>query len=149
MPDTMPDVTQRCGGVNMPVRYSLYGVDRSATYLKDARKGSSENVPNRAHRVTMDAGVRFGRLAHRGLPGETEEALEHVCEWLKRISIYARQVSLGDAGQDFLKRGIEERCYPQRVDTWVALDEQALVQRGFLNAMVCRNRLRELPAYLR
>lgn len=114
----------------------LYGVESLGNnILKTARKGSSENVTNRAQRVTLDAGVRFGGLLIVGLPGETEESLEHVCEWAETYKHITRVKYLSAMpGTTVYNEALKNGVIRSEVEhlRWLSI-EQALVQDEFLN----------------
>jgi len=114
----------------------LYGVESLGTsVLKTARKGNTENVTNRAMRKTWDAGVRFGGLLIVGLPGETEESLDHACEWAEEHKHITRVKYLSAMpGTTVYQQGLKSGIIRSEVDhlRWLSI-EQALVQDEFLN----------------
>jgi anaerobic magnesium-protoporphyrin IX monomethyl ester cyclase len=114
----------------------LYGVESLGTnILKTARKGNSENGTLRAMRVTEEAGVRFGGLLIVGLPGETEESLDHACEWAE-INQHITRVKYLSAmpGTTVYEQGVKTGIIRSEADhlRWLSI-EQALVQDEFLN----------------
>ena len=114
----------------------LYGVESLGTsVLKTARKGNTENVTNRAMRKTWDAGVRFGGLLIVGLPGETEESLDHACSWAEEHKHITRVKYLSAMpGTTVYQQGLKNGVIRSEVDhlRWLSI-EQALVQDEFLN----------------
>jgi anaerobic magnesium-protoporphyrin IX monomethyl ester cyclase len=114
----------------------LYGVESLGTnILKTARKGNSENGTMRAMRVTQEAGVRFGGLLIVGLPGETEESLNHACEWSEENQHITRVKYLSAMpGTTVYEQGVKTGIIKSEADhlRWLSI-EQALVQDEFLN----------------
>ena len=114
----------------------LYGVESlGANVLKEARKGNSENLSVRAMRQTWDAGVRFGALLIVGLPGETEETLDHCAQWAEEHNHVTRVKYLSAMpGTTVYSQGIQEGIIKSEVDhlNWLSI-EQALHQDEFLN----------------
>jgi radical SAM superfamily enzyme YgiQ (UPF0313 family) len=114
----------------------LYGVESLGTnILKTARKGNSENVSNNAMWRTWDAGVRFGGLLIVGLPGETEESLDHAARWAEEHKHITRVKYLSAMpGTTVYQQGVRDGVIRSEVDhlRWLAI-EQALVQDEFLN----------------
>lgn len=114
----------------------LYGVESlNAGILKQARKGSSENITLRAMYNTFDAGVRFGGLLIVGLPGETAESLEHACEWAEEHQHITRVKYLSAMpGTSVYREGLSSGIIRGEVEhlRWLAT-EQALVHDEFLN----------------
>jgi anaerobic magnesium-protoporphyrin IX monomethyl ester cyclase len=115
---------------------ALYGVESlGAAALKEARKGNTENITIKAMRTTWDAGFRFGGLTIVGLPGETEESLNHMCEWAEESRHITRVKYLSAMpGTTVYNQGIEQGMLKSEVDhlNWLSI-EQALVQDEFLN----------------
>lgn len=114
----------------------LYGVESlGGDILKTARKGNNENISNRAMWLTWDAGLRFGGLIIVGLPGETEESLNHVAEWSEKYQHITRVKYLSAMpGTTIYKQGLDQGVLRSEVDhlRWLSI-EQALVQDEFLN----------------
>lgn len=114
----------------------LYGVESlGGEILKTARKGNTENVTNRAMWHTWDAGVRFGGLLIVGLPGETEESLEHACEWAETHRHITRVKYLSAMpGTTVYNQAVANGIIRTEIDhlEWLSI-EQALVQDEFLN----------------
>lgn len=114
----------------------LYGVESLGTnILKTARKGNSENGTLRAMRVTEEAGVRFGGLLIVGLPGETEESLNHASEWSEENQHITRVKYLSAMpGTTIYEQGVRTGIIRSEADhlRWLSI-EQALVQDEFLN----------------
>ncbi|HWS52961.1 MAG TPA: radical SAM protein [Pyrinomonadaceae bacterium] len=135
----------RCADVDLEVTSAmkgagadiiLYGVESLGTgILKAARKGNSENGTMRAMRVTQEAGVRFGGLLIVGLPGETEESLNHACEWAEENKHITRVKYLSAMpGTSVYSQAVRDGIIRSEVDhvRWLSI-EQALVQDEFLN----------------
>jgi anaerobic magnesium-protoporphyrin IX monomethyl ester cyclase len=114
----------------------LYGVESlSPEVLKAARKGSAENLVIRAMRNTWDAGLRFGGLTIVGLPGETEESLDHMCKWAEENRHITRVKYLSAMpGTSVYNDGIRQKIIRSEVEhlRWLSI-EQALVHDEFLN----------------
>lgn len=114
----------------------LYGVESlSGQILKQARKGSTENITLKAMHHTFDAGVRFGGLMIVGLPGETEESLNHACEWAEEHTHLTRVKYLSAMpGTTVYREGLENGIIKSEVEhlRWLSV-EQALVHDEFLN----------------
>jgi anaerobic magnesium-protoporphyrin IX monomethyl ester cyclase len=114
----------------------LYGVESLGTnILKTARKGNTENLSNRAMFSTWDAGIRFGGLLIVGLPGETEESLDHACQWAEQYKHITRVKYLSAMpGTSVYQQGLQTGIIRSEVDhlRWLSI-EQALVQDEFLN----------------
>ncbi len=115
---------------------ALYGVESlGKDILKTARKGNSENITVKAMHNTWDAGVRFGGLMIVGLPGETEESLEHACQWAEENQHITRVKYLSAMpGTTVYKQGVQTGHIRSEIDhlNWLSI-EQALVQDEFLN----------------
>jgi radical SAM superfamily enzyme YgiQ (UPF0313 family) len=114
----------------------LYGVESLGTnILKTARKGNSENGTLRAMRATEEGGARFGGLLIVGLPGETEESLNHACEWAEENQHITRVKYLSAMpGTTIYEQGVRDGIIRSEADhlRWLSI-EQALVQDEFLN----------------
>jgi anaerobic magnesium-protoporphyrin IX monomethyl ester cyclase len=114
----------------------LYGVESlSPDVLKAARKGSAEHIVLRAMRATQEAGLRFGGLTIVGLPGETEESLDHMCDWAEENQHITRVKYLSampgtSVYTDGLKKGIIRTELEHM--RWLST-EQALVHDEYLN----------------
>ncbi len=114
----------------------LYGVESlGKNILKEARKGNTENITLRAQRRTYDAGIRFGGLLIVGLPGETDESMEHMCQWQEESQDLTRVKYLSAMpGTTIYQQGIADGLIKGEVDhlNWLSI-EQALHQDEFLN----------------
>ncbi len=114
----------------------LFGVESlSPEVQKEARKGYTENLILRTVKNTQAAGIVFGGLTIVGLPGETEESLEHLCEWAEETQSITRVKYLSampgtNIYSDGLKRGII-RSEVEHL-RWLST-EQAMVHDEFLN----------------
>jgi radical SAM superfamily enzyme YgiQ (UPF0313 family) len=115
---------------------ALYGVESlGADILKEARKGNTENISIRAMQKTWDAGIRFGALLIVGLPGETEESLDHVCKWAEENNHVTRVKYLSAMpGTTVYSQGVRDGIIKSEVDhlNWLSI-EQALHEDEFLN----------------
>lgn len=115
---------------------ALFGVESlNPGILKQARKGSSEHLASRAMHLSWDAGVRFGGLMIVGLPGETEESLEHACQWAEQHNSITRVKYLSAMpGTTVYFDGLRKGIIKSEVEhlRWLSV-EQALVQDEFLN----------------
>ncbi|MCX2924099.1 B12-binding domain-containing radical SAM protein [Streptomyces sp. NEAU-W12] len=125
----------------------LYGVESLGTdVLREARKGSSENLTVRAMRTTFDAGVRFGSLLIVGLPNESEESLNHMVEFAETYNHVTRVKYLSAMpGTTVYKQAIGSGMIRSEIDhlNWLSV-EQALHEDEFLNVsglpeQVCRD----------
>jgi radical SAM superfamily enzyme YgiQ (UPF0313 family) len=114
----------------------LYGVESlTPAALKDARKGSTETLADRAMRQTQEAGMRFGGLMIVGLPGETEESLDHMARWSEKHRSITRVKYLSAMpGTTVYQQGIGTNLIRSEVDhlRWLAI-EQALERDEYLN----------------
>lgn len=114
----------------------LYGVESlGADVLKEARKGNTENITIRAMRATWDAGIRFGGLLIVGLPGETEETLDHACTWAEENNHITRVKYLSlMPGTTVYAQAIERGLIRSERDhlDWLSI-EQALHEDEFVN----------------
>ncbi|GAA2405204.1 hypothetical protein GCM10010191_11270 [Actinomadura vinacea] len=125
----------------------LYGVESlGSEVLREARKGSSENLTVRAMRTTFDAGVRFGSLLIVGLPGESEESLRHMVEFAETYNHVTRVKYLSAMpGTTVYQQAVSSGLIRSEVDhlNWLSV-EQALHEDEFLNVsglpeQVCRD----------
>ncbi|GHH88685.1 hypothetical protein GCM10018793_69210 [Streptomyces sulfonofaciens] len=125
----------------------LYGVESLGTdVLREARKGSSENLTVRAMRTTFDAGVRFGSLLIVGLPNESEESLGHMVEFAETYNHVTRVKYLSAMpGTTIYKNALASGQIRSEIDhlNWLSV-EQALHEDEFLNVSglsekVCRD----------
>ncbi|MEU4656415.1 radical SAM protein [Streptomyces sp. NPDC023723] len=125
----------------------LYGVESlGSDVLREARKGSSENLTVRAMRTTFDAGVRFGSLLIVGLPNESEESLNHMVEFAETYNHVTRVKYLSAMpGTTVYKQAIGSGLIRSEIDhlNWLSV-EQALHEDEFLNVSglpeaVCRD----------
>lgn len=114
----------------------LYGVESlSKDVLKEARKGSTENLVIKAMRNTWDAGLRYGGLTIVGLPGETEESLDHMCTWAEEHQHITRVKYLSAMpGTTVYKQGLRDGVIRSEVEhlRWLSTEE-ALERDEFLN----------------
>ena len=115
---------------------ALFGVESLAkNVLKTARKGSTENLTMRSMRNAWDAGIRWGGLTIVGLPGETEESLDHMCSWAEEHNHITRVKYLSlMPGTTVYKQGVDNRHIRSEVDhlNWLSI-EQALHEDEFIN----------------
>ncbi len=115
---------------------ALYGVESlGKNVLKEARKGNTENLTVRAQRLTYEAGVRFGGLTIVGLPGETEETLDHMCRWAEEYGHITRVKYLSlMPGTTVYRNAEREGLIRSRIDhlNWLSI-EQALYEDEFIN----------------
>ncbi len=114
----------------------LYGVESLGKgILKQARKGNTENITQRAMWQTWDAGVRFGGLLIVGLPGEDAESLEHACEWAEEHKHITRVKYLSAMpGTTVYSQGVAQgymRSEEEHLE-WLSI-EQGIWQDEFLN----------------
>ncbi|HXT00536.1 MAG TPA: radical SAM protein [Elusimicrobiota bacterium] len=114
----------------------LYGVESlSPEVLKAARKGSAEHIVLRAMKATQEAGLRFGGLTIVGLPGETQESLDHMCEWAEEHHHITRVKYLSAMpGTSVYTDGLKSGIIRSEVEhmRWLST-EQALVHDEYLN----------------
>lgn len=115
---------------------ALYGVETlTPAVLKEARKGSTEHIVMKAMKNTWDGGVRYGGLTIVGLPGETEESLDHMCGWAEENQHITRVKYLSAMpGTTVYKQGLESGVIRSEVEhlRWLSV-EQALERDEFLN----------------
>ena len=115
---------------------ALYGVESLGTQvLKEARKGNTENLTVRAQRVSEEAGVRFGGLTIVGLQNETEESLDHMCQWAEENNHITRVKYLSlMPGTTVYQNGAKEGLIKSEIDhlNWLSI-EQALEEDEFIN----------------
>ncbi|GGX13827.1 B12-binding domain-containing radical SAM protein [Streptomyces lomondensis] len=125
----------------------LYGVESlGKEVLREARKGSSENLTIRAMNTTFDAGVRFGALLIVGLPNESEESLGHMVEFAETYNHVTRVKYLSAMpGTTVYQQSVASGMIRSEVDhlNWLSI-EQALHEDEFLNVsglpeQVCRD----------
>ncbi|MBM4392755.1 MAG: radical SAM protein [Deltaproteobacteria bacterium] len=132
--DVDAEVTRAMGTSGCDI--ALYGVESlTPAALKQARKGSTENLVERAMRNTWDAGVRYGALTIVGLPGETEESLDHMCSWAERHNHVTRVKYLSAMpGTTVYEQAVRSGQIRSEVEhlRWLAV-EQALERDEFLN----------------
>lgn len=114
----------------------LYGVESlGSEVLREARKGSTENLTVRAMRTTFDAGVRFGSLLIVGLPQESEESLNHMIEFAESHNHVTRVKYLSAMpGTTIYQQAIQSGLIRSEIDhlNWLSV-EQALHEDEFLN----------------
>ncbi len=132
--DVDAEVTKAMGTAGCDI--ALYGVESlTPAALKEARKGSTENLVERAMRNTWDAGVRYGALTIVGLPGETEESLDHMASWAERNNHVTRVKYLSAMpGTTVYEQAVRSGQIRSEVEhlRWLAV-EQALERDEFLN----------------
>lgn len=114
----------------------LYGVESlGKDVLREARKGSSENLTVRAMHTTFDAGVRFGSLLIVGLPNENEESLGHMVEFAETYNHVTRVKYLSAMpGTTVYQQAVASKTIRSEIDhlNWLSV-EQALHEDEFLN----------------
>ncbi|WP_055494258.1 B12-binding domain-containing radical SAM protein [Streptomyces sp. TP-A0356] len=114
----------------------LYGVESlGSEVLREARKGSSENLTVRAMRTTFDGGVRFGSLLIVGLPNESEESLNHMVDFAESYNHVTRVKYLSAMpGTTVYKQALGSGLIRSEIDhlNWLSV-EQALHEDEFLN----------------
>jgi radical SAM superfamily enzyme YgiQ (UPF0313 family) len=129
-PETL--AAMRAAGCDM----ILFGVESlSPDVQKAARKGYTESLVHRTRQHTQEAGIVFGGLTIVGLPGETEESLDHLCRWAEEIQSMVRVKYLAalpgtEIYYSSLKKGIIRGELEHL--RWLST-EQALVHDEFLN----------------
>lgn len=115
---------------------ALFGVESLGTQvLKEARKGNTENLTIRAQRLSEEAGFRFGGLTIVGLQNETEESLDHMCQWAEENNHITRVKYLSlMPGTTVYTDGVKNGLIKSEIDhlNWLSI-EQALHQDEFLN----------------
>jgi anaerobic magnesium-protoporphyrin IX monomethyl ester cyclase len=115
---------------------ALFGVESlGSQVLKEARKGNTENITIRAQRTVEDAGVRFGGLTIVGLQNETEESLDHMCQWAEENNHITRVKYLSlMPGTSVYNDGVRDGFLKSEIDhlNWLSI-EQALVEDEFIN----------------
>lgn len=125
----------------------LYGVESlGSEVLREARKGSSENLTIRAMRTTFEGGVRFGALLIVGLPNESEESLAHMVQFAETYNHVTRVKYLSAMpGTSVYQQALGQGLMRSEVDhlNWLSI-EQALHEDEFLNVSglperVCRD----------
>jgi anaerobic magnesium-protoporphyrin IX monomethyl ester cyclase len=130
----------------------LYGVESlGSEVLKEARKGSSENITVRAMHTTFDAGVRFGALLIVGLPNENEESLRRMVDFAEQYNHVTRVKYLSAMpGTTVYRQAIQQGVMRSEVDhlNWLSI-EQALHEDEFLNVsglpeQACRDAYRAI-----
>lgn len=114
----------------------LYGVESlTPDVLKEARKGSTENLADRALRLTTDAGMRFGGLMIVGLQGESAESLDHMAKWSEKHRSITRVKYLSAMpGTTVYSQAIGSDLIHTEIEhlRWLSI-EQALERDEFLN----------------
>ena len=115
---------------------ALFGVESlGKDVLKEARKGNTENMTIRAQRTVQEAGVRFGGLTIVGLQNETEESLDHMCQWAEENNHITRVKYLSlMPGTTVYKDGVDNGLLRSEIDhlNWLSI-EQALHEDEFIN----------------
>lgn len=128
------EVTKAMGEAGCDI--ALYGVESlTPQVLKEARKGSTEHIVLKAMKNTWDAGVRYGGLTIVGLPGETEESLDHMCEWAEENNHITRVKYLSAMpGTTVYKQGLASGHIRSETEhlRWLSV-EQALERDEYLN----------------
>jgi MoaA/NifB/PqqE/SkfB family radical SAM enzyme len=128
------EVTTRMGETGCDI--GLFGVETlTPEVLKEARKGSTENLVFRAMRNAEEGGIRYGGLTIVGLPGETEESLDHMCGWAEEHNHITRVKYLSAMpGTTVYRQGLESGVIRSEVEhlRWLSV-EQALERDEFLN----------------
>jgi anaerobic magnesium-protoporphyrin IX monomethyl ester cyclase len=114
----------------------LYGVESlGSEVLREARKGSSENITVRAMRTTFENDVRFGALLIVGLPAESEESLHHMVNFAQEYNHVTRVKYLSAMpGTTIYQNALRDGLLRSEVDhlNWLSI-EQALYEDEFLN----------------
>jgi anaerobic magnesium-protoporphyrin IX monomethyl ester cyclase len=114
----------------------LFGVESlGASALKEARKPTTENISIRAMHRSMEAGIRFGTLFIVGLPGETEESLDHMCRFAEEYHHIVRVKYLSAMpGTSVYQNCLADGTIKDEVShlEWLST-EQALHEDEFLN----------------
>ncbi len=114
----------------------LFGVESlSPEVQKAARKGYTENLVLRTVRNTQEAGIVFGGLTIVGLPGETEESLNHLCDWAEETQSITRVKYLSAMpGTNVYTDGLKSGIIRSELEhlRWLST-EQAMVHDEFLN----------------
>ena len=114
----------------------LYGVESlGRDALKEARKPATTKRSIQAMHETFEAGVRFGGLFIIGLPGETEESLQAMCDFTEEFNCVTRVKYLSAMpGTTVYQEAVREGIVRSEVDhlNWLSI-EQALVEDEFLN----------------
>jgi anaerobic magnesium-protoporphyrin IX monomethyl ester cyclase len=132
--DVDAEICKKMGDAGCDI--ALYGVESlSPEVLKEARKGSSENIVLRAMKHTWDAGVRYGGLTIVGLPGETEVGLDHMCQWAEENNHITRVKYLSAMpGTTVYQQGVASGIIRSEVEhlRWLSI-EQALERDEFLS----------------
>lgn len=114
----------------------LYGVESLGTSaLREVHKPTTENISLRAMHRTFEAGIRFGTLLIVGLPGETEEGLEHMCSFAEEFHHMVRVKYLSalpgtPVYNDLLANGLIKSELDHL--NWLST-EQSLMEDEFLN----------------
>jgi radical SAM superfamily enzyme YgiQ (UPF0313 family) len=130
----------------------LYGVESlGPDVLREARKGSSENITIRAMHTTFEGGVRFGALLIVGLANETEESLGHMVRFAKDYNHVTRVKYLSAMpGTTVYQQALQSGLMRSEVDhlNWLSI-EQALYEDEFLNVsglpeQVCRDAYQQI-----
>jgi radical SAM superfamily enzyme YgiQ (UPF0313 family) len=114
----------------------LYGVESlGQSALREVHKPTTENISLRAMHRTFEAGIRFGTLLIVGLPGETEQGLEHMARFAEEFHHMVRVKYLSalpgtPVYNDLLRRGLirDELSHLE----WLSI-EQCLEPDEFLN----------------
>lgn len=132
--DVDAEVAKAMGAAGCDI--ALYGVESlGKAALKSARKGSTENLVEKAMKNTWDAGVRYGALTIVGLPDESGNTLDHMADWAEHNKHVTRVKYLSampgtTVYRDSLNNGvIKDEVQHLR---WLAV-EQALERDEFIN----------------
>ncbi|MFH1463440.1 MAG: radical SAM protein [Pseudomonadota bacterium] len=114
----------------------LFGVESlGAAALKEARKPTTENISIRAMHRTFEAGIRFGTLFIVGLPGETQESLDHMGRFAEEYHHIVRVKYLSAMpGTTVYAESLRNGRIKSEIDhlNWLST-EQALHEDEFLN----------------
>lgn len=128
------EVTKAMGEAGCDI--ALYGVESlTPAALKEARKGSTENIVMKAMKHSAEGGIRYGGLTIVGLPGETEESLDHMCKWAEENRHITRVKYLSAMpGTTVYHQGVASGRIQDEVQhlRWLSV-EQALERDEYLN----------------
>ena len=132
--DMSPEVAAAMAGAGCDI--GLFGVESlTPAALKQARKGSTENMANKAMRISQEAGMRYGGLTIVGLPGETAESLDHMAKWAESHRSITRVKYLSAMpGTQVYRQAVQSGIIRSEVEhlRWLSV-EQALERDEFLN----------------
>lgn len=132
--DVDTEVTRQMGASGCDI--ALYGVETlSPEALKGARKGSTENLVLKAMRHSQEGGIRYGGLTIVGLPGESEETLDHMAGWAEENQHITRVKYLSAMpGTSVYHQGLAKKHIRSELEhlRWLSI-EQALERDEYLN----------------